>query len=601
MKKIVTFCKAFLLAFALTAEFHLPLVAAHYEEKIDYITASFFELLGNYDFKFLLILAAAYFFFDATEKKVFEKKYAYMGLSALFAGFVLIGNSYYEAGNWSYCFGSVVNLIKTVPVLFGYAFAFQRILCLFAGWIKTAEFVSEETHFFSKHAFWKAFCILSLVYGVFLILSYPGNLCWDVIGQIEQVTMDKGFSTHHPLAHTLLIGGIIECGRNLFGSAEIGLFLYMWVQMFLFAAALSGTIKVLAERKLKKQVLGALLLLYIITPIYTNLVSTAIKDIPFMAFVIGYFVCYALLLENPKRCENIKFVITFVLLQVGVILFRNNGLPMVLISGVVAWFFVKKKLTVKESLKSLVTLCVAGVAVGLLLSNLLAGICNATSGSKGEILSIPFQQTARYLQFYQYELEEEERIGIETVLGDVSEVAVVYDPDISDPVKKLFRADATGEELLGYFKAWFRGLCKHPDVYVEAFLAHVHGWFSPAISNSIRYETDYTDISQHGIFPDANKVLVFFYRFANRITVLGVLENVGMAVWALFFLTLFARKEKRRIVSIITVPLWVSLLICMASPCFYGHPRYALPIMMTLPFLYGFMIQGKSEEREHAE
>jgi hypothetical protein len=282
-------------------------------------------------------------------------------------------------------------------------------MCLFAGWLKDTTFVAEEQHFFSRHPFRKAFLILSVVYGVFLILSYPGNLCWDVIGQIEQVTMQRELSTHHPLAHTLIVGGLTQFGYNVFGSYEVGLFLYMWVQMFLFAAALAGTVKVLADRKLKKSVLMVLMVLYTVTPIYTNLVSTAIKDIPFMAFVIGYIIFFALLLEEPKRCENIRFVIAFVLLQVGVILFRNNGLPMVLISGVIAWFFVKKKMTVRESAKSLVAFWGAGVVMGLLCANILAGICNASSGSKGEILSIPFQQTARYLQFYQNALEEEEK------------------------------------------------------------------------------------------------------------------------------------------------------------------------------------------------
>ena len=30
---------------------------------------------------------------------------------------------------------------------------------------------------------------------------------------------------------------------------------------------------------------------------------------------------------------------------------------------------------------------------------------------------------------------------------------------------------------------------------------------------------------------------------------------------------------------------YVTLLICMASPVFFGHPRYAFPIMFTLPYL----------------
>lgn len=69
---------------------------------------------------------------------------------------------------------------------------------------------------------------------------------------------------------------------------------------------------------------------------------------------------------------------------------------------------------------------------------------------------------------------------------------------------------------------------------MEAFLAHVHGWFSPEIGNSLRYEADYDHVRQGGLFPNAEKLLIFYYRFAGRFTPLGVLENIGLAVWALF-------------------------------------------------------------------
>lgn len=599
-KMLFMLLKAFLSAFALTAVFHAPLVAAVYEEKIDFYIASVYELLGNYDFHFLLILVAAFAFFKGTEEKSGEQKPGYGILSVFFAGCLLLGRSYHEAGNWSYLFGSPVNFIKSALALLGYACLFHAILCLFANWLKKTDFTTAEEHFFTHRPFLKAFLILSAFYGVFLIISYPGNLCYDVIGQIEQVTAGKGFSAHHPLAHTLLAGGLTQLGKTLFGSYEIGLFLYMWVQLFLFAAALAGTIMVLSKRGLKKCWLLTVLLLYMMTPIYSNLVSTALKDVPFVAFVIGYLVCFAMVLEKPGLLKNVKFDLVFVLLQVCVILFRNNGLPLVLISGVGGFLFSLKKYGAKEKIKSFAVYMGVGVLTGVLCTNILSGICNAQKGGKGEILSIPFQQTARYLQLYGNELDEEEKTAIEAVFGDAQTVAAKYDPDISDPVKALFDKEAGLIEIVNYMGAWGRGLVKHPAVYLEAFFHHVYGWFSPGVSNVIRYETDYEVIEQQGLFSGASKLMIFFYRFLGRVTPLSVLENVGMAVWALFFITAYQCKDKKKNYVVATLPLWVSLLVCMASPCFFGHPRYALPILATLPFLYGFMLTKKKEDESNA-
>lgn len=592
--------KAFLSAFALTAVFHAPLVATAYEEKIDFYIASVYELLGNYDFNFLFIFVAGFVFYKVSGEKLGEQKPGYGFLAAFFAGCLLLGRSYHEAGNWSYCFGSEVNFLKSLMALAGYASLFQTILALFADWLKKTDFTTTEEHFFSEKPFLKAFLILFAFYGVFLVISYPGNLCWDVLGQIEQVTTDMEFSAHHPLAHTLLVGGLTQLGKTLFGSYEIGLFVYMWMQLFLFAASLAGTIMILAKRGLKKCWLTTLLLLYMVTPIYSNLVSTALKDIPFTAFVIGYLVCFAMVLESPGLLKNIKFGVVFVLLQVCVILFRNNGLPLVLISGLGGFLFSLRKYEVKEKIKSFVMYIGAGVLTGVLCLNILSGICSAEKGGKGEILSIPFQQTARYLQLYGGELDEEERTAIEAVFGDAQTVAAKYNPDLSDPVKALFDKESTLTDLVNYAGAWGRGLLKHPAVYFEAFFHHIYGWFSPEVSNVIRYETNYEVIAQQGLFPGASKLMIFFYRFLGCVTPLSVLENVGMAVWALFFITVYLFKEKKKNYAVATLPLWVSLLICMASPCFFGHPRYALPILATLPFLYGFMLTKKKEDESNA-
>ena len=598
-QKIKLLLKSFLITVAITTELGMPLRTELYETKIDYVIASIYELLGNYDVKFIFIWILAGVFLFFMEGKVLlkgrEKKNTSVGLALFFALCLVFGKSYYETANSVYVFGSVVNFVKSFGVIVGFTCLFYELIAGAYVLLANIRFCGENQGFFAKKPFLKSFVILSIVYGTVVLISYPGTLCWDVIGQIEQVTKDIGYSQHHPLVHTFLVGGLTELGHVLFGSYEIGLFVYMLVQMFLLVAAFSATIAVLSKRGIKQGYLALLLGIYCLTPLYSNLVSVAIKDVPFVAFVIGYFICYVLLLEKPERIKDKKLIVTYVLLQLGVILFRNNGLALVVLSGLGAFLYFFNRYNWKEKITYLLSAFVISVAVSKLILFVLVSITGAKEGSSGEMLSLPFQQTARYLQLYQNEIDEEEKEAIEAVLGPVDGVAAVYNPNIADDVKTLFHRDATTQELLEYMVVWAKGFFKHPVVYFDAFFTHVYGWFTPGVSNAIRYETSYTEIAQQGLFPNAQKYLIFLYRFANRIPVLGLLENVGAYVWGMFFLLFYAKRTKKKDIIYASVPLIVSLLVCMASPCYILHPRYGMPIMATLPFLYGCMLSKKED------
>lgn len=584
--------KSFFTAYALCGVFHTPLNRSFYETGVDFMIASIYELLGTYDFRFFLLFSISFCFYKYWGSKALPRTKSSLPLSAFFALCLLLGQSYFETGTWAYCFGSLINFIKFSLALIGFTLLFHAFTALIFSYLETHAFTDGREHFFTRHAFFKAFLIIFGSYLPILLLSFPGNLCWDVIGQIEQVIGTAAYSTHHPLFHTLIVGGFIKAGQVLFHSYEIGLFAYMLFQSALLAGALAATIAVLAKRKARFSLLVCLLLLYCLTPVYSNVASTALKDVPFCAFVIGYVVCLALLLETPQLLKNVKFVTVFVFIQTGVVLLRNNGLYVILLSGIVCFLFLFRKYSVSQRILCFFTSFAGSIVIGKLILLILVQLCSAAPGGRGEMLSLPFQQTARYLQVYKDEIEPEERAAIEAVLGDIDMVAASYNPNLSDPVKALFDNDASTQELAAYMKVWFRDFWKHPAVYLEAFFVHVYGWFTPSVSNSIRYEADYDVIRQGGLFPNAEKLLIFYYRFAGRFTLLGILENIGACVWALFFLTFYQRKKKDTAALCAGLPLWVSLLICMASPCFFNHPRYAFPILFTLPFLYGFTLTG---------
>ena len=596
MKKYLPACIAgFLSAYSVTVSFHAPFLKEQFAETPDYITSSVYEILGSYNFLFLfvwifcalilaLLLKKGYSPLPMWKKGETKKKLPFFLLSVLFAFTLTIGIFYNQVATTG-LFGSFVNYVKALLVIAGFTLLFYPSLSFLGELYENASFTTDKTSFFGKKTFLKFFLVLFLFYFPFLILSFPGNLCYDVIGQIEQVFTGT-YSEHHPLLHTLIVGGFIKAGEKVLSSAEAGLFLYVLFQTVLLLVSFSACLTVLAKRKAKPVVLIALLCIFCLTPIYTNLATTAIKDIPYTAFVLLYLMAYAQGITRPEYLEKPLFHVCFAALQFGAICMRNNGLPLVVLSGIGAVIYLAiKKNKVTVMLRAAGAFFAESLVVSLIFLSVLGNVLHAESTEKGEMLSLPFQQTAYYLIDRGETVPVNEIAAIERVLGNADIICDSYNPEIADPVKGLYRKDATTKDLISYGKVYVAAGIRHPFLYTKAFLIHTYGWYSPAVANEIRYESDYSRIKTGLLFSGSDKVMVFLYRFANRFTPLGILENIGAAVWLLAFLTLVLIKIKKA-EWMISLPLWVSFLICLASPCFKGHPRYALPILCGVVFLF---------------
>lgn len=598
-KKLSIVLQAMLIAFAVQFKFSPLLNRNDYKSGMHYLYAQMTNLLGEYSFNGLLILAVAAVFVCWMKNSGYEKIYSNRLLPVFFSFCLLVGQSYAAVGNWSYCFGDVFKTVGFLTALIGYAVLFRYLIALFLGIYQKAansKWKPERiARFLGEKSFRNVFFLLLIVWLPVIILSYPGNLCYDCLGQIEQGLGLSPYSTHHPLLHTLIVSGFVKTGIFLFGSSDIGLFLYILFQAAVLAAALAGTVSRLAKRQISYVLRFSVVCVYLFAPMYSNIVSTAIKDVPFMAAVLWYILLLEELVTEGFEDRKPIWWVKLILVQTLVGLLRNNGIYVVVLTGIILACVYGRKVKFRKTVVLLLCLTVFPLLFCKEGNEIMVHTLSAEKGSVAEMLSVPFQQTARYLQLYRNELTEEERTAIEGVLEDVDTVAARYDPDIADPVKALFRKDAGAEELASYLKVWFTCFFKHPAAYVEAFFVHVYGWFDPAVSNALRYEAEHDLFRQGGLFSGADKLLIFFYRFMEHIPFLALLENVGFYTWLLFILAGVAFRGKS-VKGALLVPLFISLLICMVSPCFYLHPRYAYPIMFTIPFLYGILNGGENGE-----
>ena len=587
----INLIKALASAYALLCVFNPPLENS--AGLIYYIKESFFEIFDVNNLLFVLLFAIFSFFYIEISKHKKTIKGSLI-LSIFFACCLLLGVFYRYNGTLILFYGSLSGVIKTILCISGYAFLFDNLIYLiFSGLDKLKSNTDNKTKFWKNCVFIKTFAILMVIYLPFIILSYPGNMCYDAEWQIYEMTQNVGFTLHHPLINSIFMGGIVKIGQLIFGSYNNGTFLYIIVQDLILAAVFSYSLSYLSKKNINVWVLRFLAFFFAFNPVIANFGTTVLKDMTFTAFTCLFMVFLAKCLIDDDK-DNKKWI-WLCIAQILVIWFRNNGLHMLLLSdlGIIIFLFLTKK---KDLFKKFLIASGVAIVLAVVISTAAAHILHAEKGSRGEMLSLPFQQTARYVRYYRDDLTEWERMAIVKVLGNPNDLAIAYDYGIADPVKAHFRIECETKDIVNYMIAWAKMFPRHPGVYIDAFLVHVYGWFDPGADNYIRYEFKYDNtIFEKSAALDTlaqryTAILIMEYDFAPT----ALLANMGFWVWGLFLLALYQKRNAEdKTYRMLNLPLWISLLICMAAPAFYMHPRYGFPILFAVPFLYGVTLCRK--------
>lgn len=274
-----------------------------------------------------------------------------------------------------------------------------------------------------------------------------------------------------------------------------------------------------------------------------------------------------------------------VLLMLLVILFRNNGLYMIILSFPFLIF------AVKEKWKPLLLVFLVTIGLSSMYTKVLLPSLKITPGSIREVLSIPFQQTARYVKYHDEDLSKAEKDIIDDVLG-YSDLGERYNPDLADPVKNGYNKYTTKDELKEYFGVWFNCFLKHPVTYIDATIANTYGYFYPEKHNWYVYHRFDDRIVEDGFDYHYNgldvvrSVLSKFAIIFPFIPVIGLLSNIGFSVWCLFIMTAYFVYSKKYREILLIVPSLVLVLTCVASPA-NTYFRYAMPYIFAMPFLIG--------------
>lgn len=469
------------------------------------------------------------------------------------------------------------------------------------------------TTMFSNKPFLVSFLIISSIWLLIALSSFPSVFMGDSLDQVEQFLGIQTRTAAHPVLSTVFVGSFVKIGQ-LIGSANLGLFLYTILQLLIVAGLVAYSIKLVYQMTHKSLMLLIVAVLIAVLPSINGTVILATKDIIFSGFFVLYTVTLAIYFVNEKTFFKDKLWIAYSLSIVFMLLFRYNTLHFIGLSLIVyfiAEIISKKKLIRKTSLVMLTILVlIIGSGINHILVSQFAE--EGLTPKRREMLSLPFQQTARYINYHEDEISVEDKKVIENVLKyDV--IKENYDPIRSDAVKRTHNEEATKEEMSAYFKLVARQTIAHPLVTLESIttshgnLFNVNNSLNSYYKNSVVLEGDQEGmmerydvigLSDYDIFLKLNKIRLFFYSLWDRLPLFSQINNYG--VYMFVFLSLFILSLRKRCFDLaaIFIPLGAFVGTLIAGPITQGYLRYELPIMLVTPILFVLCVNQISKITE---
>ncbi|MDD6628061.1 MAG: DUF6020 family protein [Lachnospiraceae bacterium] len=446
------------------------------------------------------------------------------------------------------------------------------------------------------------FLFLLLCWLPVLLAVYPGFFVYDAQDEYLQVA-SRTFSTHHPLVHVLLLGGIICAVHKVTDSYNLGIACYTVFQMILVSGGFTFLLSYLRKKKVSKTLRFISMLYFGLFPVIVMFTLCSAKDALFSTALLLLLIC---LLEMNLDSDSF-FTSKGWLLLIGasatsMMLLRNNGLyAFVFLIPFLAFYQKKYR-------KRVLIWAAISIAGCLLINGGFRVAFQADDSENQEILTVPIQQLARTYKYEPEVFSEEDVKTLHEILPE--EALVMYNARLSDPVKYRFRNDAFAAGKVKYIKLWAKIGLKKPLSYINAWLMTSYGfWYPDTVinvyaGNSV-FTFTYEDSSYFGYEVELPGVrdskipwLDEVYRRLSleieqeKVPIVSMLFSPGGLFWlfAFVFSYMLYRKNYHILMPCIMVlAVWLTVIL---GPTYL--PRYVLIFWFGLPLLVALLLE---EER----
>jgi len=432
---------------------------------------------------------------------------------------------------------------------------------------------------------------------------FPGLWNYDP-WQIYQV-LGWDYSKHHPLLHTLLLGGCYALGLRL-GNPTLGQLLYIGIQLLVMAVIFAYTYAFLCGKVRGRAWRAALLLFFCLLPVHPILALSTTKDTLFSGFVLLSLVL-ALQLSERRGQRSPGLMAALLVSLTLMLLLRNNA-----VYALAIFLLAALALTLWRRLDRRVLL--AGALAALLFFTADTALTRGLSASHGlarEMFSLPGQLFGRV--YFVASVDEEGNVtdpeSRALVEHYYERYAFAYNPYLSDPMKDFQLWLPDGPAV--YLRDILTLLRRYPLDGLDAGLYLTQGhWDAGDVSHADMYtslepglrgylQTDV--LPGYGLEPDSR--LPALKRAIERVVTDNVYQTWPLApllfapasyAWLLLLTTVLLCRGKRWLPFALTGWFWGYYLTLLAGPC--ALIRYTYPLVCAAPVFLALSLGAVSRE-----
>jgi len=514
-------------------------------------------------------------------------------IAMLLSTFLLLGQNLAEHLTLKVLFQSLFGqlgiraMFGALSQFLGCGLLFYAALVVFFQWLsQNSPQARLEAQGFWSFSHWRSFFLvwlfIFLCWVPYFLMLFPGVVTFDSFQQIDQILGRHPWSNHHPIIHTLLLYPFIKLGHAA-GNAQAGAACFSLFQMLYMSATFAFAVRYLGRQKFHRAVPLIAMLYFALFTVNGYYSVTFWKDIPFGCMML----LFTLALVEIVRQREAFFRkpmnwVWFLASSAGVMLFRNNGLYVVLLCFPILLLFLKK--IRRQVLIGAVTCA----AIFALYKGPLFRLLNVTEGRAGEALSVPLQQMARVAQQHWDKLEPEDVEFYHKAFPNDENIGDRYAGDVSDPVKWQFDDEWYENNKGEFFQKWAQLGTRYPKEYIESYLYGSLGYWNP----TVRRWTVVSRIQHNEYGIEQNSQLPKSLAFAEKIQlgnprsvpVVALLYSIGFNFWLLVTVAGVLIIKRQKTWLLVLLPVATLWLTCTASPV-YAEFRYIYGLFTCLPAL----------------
>ncbi len=447
---------------------------------------------------------------------------------------------------------------------------------------------------------WVSVLVLLLLWVPIWLSIFPGAFNYDANEEWRQVVAGA-ITSHHPVLHVLMSGGLVEGFHILTGSYNVGIAIYTILQMVLLANAFAVVLTFLGECEVPAPFQIFALVFWAVSPVVQMFAISVTKDTLFTAAELLFFVyvmCYYC--RRKQFFVRKRYLWGFGLSALLTMILRNNGLYVVLIIFVMmAVNCIRCKMEQGRKFLGMLAgvLVVYGIYVGPVY-----GVLGVTPGGMQEMLSVPLQQMARV---YQYDYESLEQEDLDLLFQVIPQKNLEsYRGTVADFVKSGFNKEGFDENKTEFVKLWAKWLMEHPLTYVNSFLLNtVDFWYPGAVVDGYRDAYGKSSFFDYQVDEPGTEVVLLsevheFYEYlshdkgAQKVPFLFLLLSPGWYLVMAMTVTGYLWCYKKYDFMVPMMILVLSFLTVLLGPI--ALVRYVLILYFVFPILLAIMFSGKS-------